>query len=520
MRFLITLVVLALFGSPAFAKAKSAVQAPSVFTGKLLTYEQLIALPKEKRMNYLKDMVDLLATMESFNNQYTVAEIERLQDFREQVVRLMQKLSLLPKAQAQQGGSASSVPAGTASGIPIWSVDKWTCGPRMVFDYSIRACLVKNWFGSTRYSRPGKGWLFRVSCPKDTQEVPHYMPESSACIPNANWALISPERREGIKKGGFLSPTFLRSMSPEEQRAEVLGGGITESPTSETQPAALTAPGAPAGDTAAPPRASGYPAIGSSVPPEATDLPAIVKCKSLSSADREIAISRFRGTEKYQGQDANVCIAGGFASSYATARKSPSTCKIVTEFVVKKGTPPVKVSCSSGQALCNPALFCVGGKNANGQFEPVPFCVERSGDRRNRPLTDSCAAKYAQIVDGKAPMMACKPIDPKLSAAKKREAQAQCEANKKVKPEVCDPKYLPPESDFRKTWEELVAQTQKLRDVWCGEEDFAALFCRECEIVSDKIYAMNKEATGSGAPEVRAPTAAPVVDPHPASIDR
>lgn len=514
MRFLITLIVLALLGSPAFAKSKAAAQAPSLFTGKLLSYEQLIALPKEKRMSYLKSMVDLLATMESFNNRYTVAELEGLRDFRDQVAQLMQKLSLLPEAQADELGNVPAPLPGVENIIPVQSGDKWTCERGAVFDYSVRACLTTNWYGSTRYSPRGKAGLFGTTCPQGTQEIPHYSVGSAACIPNANWALISPERREGINKGGFLSPTYLRSKTPEEQRAEVLGGVPSGDPAS-----GAPSPGAPSPDApSAPGAVAGVPTAPQS-DGTTNPNPTVGNCKSLSPAERATAISRFRSTAKYQGEDANICIAGGFASKYRTAQKRPGTCEYKRTLDLgggRKTTP-----CKADEALCNPVLFCVGGKNSQDQFEPVTFCVKRVGNRINRDITESCAAKHAKIIANQEPLLQCAPIDRRWSAAKKREARAACDAAKKVKGEACDPKYVPTDAEFKKIWEELVSQTQKLRDVWCGREDFAALFCRECEIVSDKIYAMNKEATGSGAPEVRAPAqGTPPVDPHPASIDR
>lgn len=516
MRFLITLVILALLGSPAFAKSKSAVQAPSVFTGKLLTYEQLIALPKEKRMKYLKNMVDLLATMESFNNRYTVAENSALRDFRDQVAQLMQMMSVLPEARADEF-TDTAPPVDVSKIIPAWNGAEWTCGRGAVFDYVMRACMVTNAAGYTNYTARSeaddgdKG----EPCPPNTKEVPHYRAGSVACIPNANWDLISTERRSGIEKRGFLSPGYLRSKPLDEQRAEVLGGVPSEDPASR----APKAPGAVAGDETPPPAV----AVGASnPPPAATDMPASVKCAPLNAADRQTAIDRYGATAPFQGVDANVCIAGGFASKYASAKKSPGTCEIKRALDLGGGRKTA--ACKSDEALCNPVLFCVGGKNAKNEFEPVTFCVKKVGDRFNRAITDSCATKYARKIANQEPLLECQPIDRKWSAAKKRAARAACDVAKKVKGEACDPKYLPADVEFKKIWEDLVTKTQKLRDVWCGNQDFAKLFCRECEVVSDKIYAMNKEATGSGAPEVRAPAqgapAAPVPDPHPASIER
>ena len=498
MRFLITLISFALLGSPAFAKTKAsgkadaAVQAPSLFTGELLTYEQLIELPKEKRMSYLKSMVDLLATMESFNDQYLVSGNSTLREFREQVAQLIQMMNVMPEASADEFGNVPPPAPSVGNIIPVLNGDKWTCGPGAVFDYSVRACLTTNWFGSTRYSPKGKAGLLGSTCPPETQQVPHYAPRSVACIPKANWNLISPERRAGIEKSGFLAEGYLRSKSLDEQRAEVLGGAPSENQaTPAPAPADPSAPGAVAGNPAA--------------PPSATDVPTSVRCAPLRGAERQAVIDRYSATEPFQGVDANVCIAGGFASKYATARKSPGTCEIPLSLDLgggRKTTP-----CRSDEALCNPVLFCVGGKNDKDQFEPITFCVKRVGERLNRDITDSCAAKYARKITNQEPLLDCKPIDRTWSAAKKRQARAACEAAKKVKGEACDPKFLPADVQFKKIWEDLVARTRKLRDVWCGNQDFAKLFCRECQIVNDKIYAMNKEATGSGAPEVPAPAA-------------
>jgi hypothetical protein len=520
MRILITLLLPALLAAPAFAKSKAKpaakmkakTEAPRIksdFTGKLLSYNELIRLPKAKRMTYMRRMVDLLSTMESFNNRYTVAERDQLREFREYVAYMMQMVSFLPEANADEFDDTPP-PVDVSKIIPAWNGFEWTCGRGAAFDYVMRACMVLNSSGQTTFTHKPDVQTAEdgEACPGGTHEVPHYRPWIVACIPDANWALIPAERKSGIEKKGFLPPSYLRNQSYEDQKRAILGGApypdmAPVPPAPEEGPS--HAAGEPTGDvgtgTSQPP---GQVGTGTSQPPgqvgtgtsepgnvgvgtsepaaaPATCEPATVACKALSAADRQTAISRFRSTAQYQGVSANVCIAGGFASKYTTTHKSPSTCDL------PKTLPGVPAKpCKNGEVLCNPALFCLGGKNKAGKFEPVMFCVKKKGDRKNLPITDSCAAKYAQMIAGTAPLIDGKPAS-------------------KGKAEACDPKYLPENAKFKKIWEDLVAGTQKLRDVWCGNQDFAALFCRECEIVNDKIYAMNKEATGTGCPEVRAP---------------
>lgn len=550
MRFLLALLLSAFFAVPTFAKAKNprspSPREMSKFTGDLLTYQQLVELSPKKRAKYISRMVDLLATMESFNNQYSVAELEKMRGMREQIAFLLQMISFLPEAHADGDDFDDTPPAVDVSRIvPAHNGFEWTCGRGATFDLAVGACLATNSAGLTQFmpanaEAPGAEV---ERCPSGTHEIPHYRPGSAACIPNANWAVMPADRKAKIEQKNFESPRVLRAMSLEQQRRAIMGSATSSpgaarpagDPEERTPaPSAVTPggaaggatptrpdqePAAPGGATPARPNAEpGAPAppvaAGTSEPARApTCEPAPTACKSLSAADRTTAINRFRSTADYQGVNANICIAGGFASKYKTAEKKPSTCEIKRGLDLANGKK--SSTCSADEALCNPVLFCVAAKDGQGKLAPATVCVKRAGDRANRPLTDACAAKYQKVLNHQEPLFTCK-VDPKLKGEAKRKAEQRCAAARAIKGERCDPAKLALDGEFKKVWDDLIEQTKTLRDVWCGKSDFAALFCRECEIVNDKIYAMNKEATGTGCPEVRTPArTAPAPTPAP-----
>ncbi len=595
MRLLITILTLAMLSSPTHAKPKSKTAAkhktaahakPSVFTGKLLSYQALVRLPKAKRMRYLRDTIELLATMESFNNKYTVAERSQLRELQEQVAQLMNMVQILPEAKADEYDDDGAPAVDIAAIVPFHKNNRWTCGEGAKFDSVFRTCVVMNNAGLTAFSPASSSEEGAIKCPAGSKEVPHYRGESVACVPNAAWARLSSTRKAALEAKNFELPRSFHAQTFEQQRLAVLGGpngsappvaptapasqapvapatpqpvdagdattiGAGDVPTitpsgrmaetltpqdvpvigadGEPAPAQPSAPNAsaPANETAAPADPPTPPTERAATPPAAapapaaeTCEPAVHACKKLTAAERETAINRFRTSEPYQGVDANICVAGGFASKYRGNKKEAGNCEVQSSILLGNGR--MTAPCAADEALCNPVLFCVGAKNPEQKFENVTFCVKKKGNRMNREITDACASKYAKMVGG--PLFECAKVDPKATAAQKRKAKAACDASKKIKGEACDPAYMPGDINFKKVWEELTAATVKLRDVWCGKLDFAALFCRECEIVNDQIYAMNKNAINKGCEDV-APgrsrslteTAPPVTPQAPAS---
>ncbi len=516
MRFLFALILCVMIGAPALAAENANSGAGSKFTGELLNFEQLIRLPKERRMQYLRDMVDLLATMEKFNNQYITAEVDQMRQLREQYAQMIQMFELMPAAHAD--GEVVDL----RNIVPVRKDGKWDCGTAAEYDSWVGACLVFNKKGSKRftpssYAQKKPGFLGRIAgaisrapeyCPEGTHEIPRFENGNAACVPDANWAQFSEKRKEETAKQAFLDRDYrlARDQALEQQdKLNAATGSQTKSNSASTRdittdpatPAAEKKPDANAAVTPPPTRP-----IAAEVTPAAPSdqcKPAIQECKSLSGQKRKEAIANFRRTKEFKGRDANVCIAGGFASKYTTSRKTRGTCEIKRSF---SSSPGVRTKpCEPNQALCNPVLFCLGGRDVanNANFVPVSICVDRKPgeDKKNLPLTSACAEKYKSILEGKQPMLTDCKVDPKLTGKAKSEAEKKCAERRETKAVECDPEYVPGGA-AKAIWDDLVQETKKLRDVWCGWEEFTALFCRECQIVNDKIYYMNKKATGSG----------------------
>lgn len=493
----------------------------SAFSGELLSYNQLRKLSREKRMKYLRDTVELLSMMESFNGQYVVADNAKIDEMREQVAQLIRLMQLLPEAEAEAGNGTT--PFQVKDIIPAWTGTGWSCGPGAQFDIRAGACFVQRGYFTDFSLRPADSEGENnndIYCPPGTKEVPHNTAVGrAACIPQANWALLSPERRQAIQKG---SPNFgLLNQSPEEQKKQVLGPSRksilavapqpnappVSAPQQQEQPQAVTTAATETpGESTAP--AASEPAA---PPNQEQCLPAYKTCDQVKN--REELITRFRSTNKYKDIDANVCAAAGFLSSYRGSIKKPSNCSIPTEYVFTQTLPDGKkksatLTCNSpNKVICNPALFCLVAKVEDKAGQPkdtlITLCADRKGDSKNLPLTENCAQKYKSMLDGET-------VDYKdenqfrgLKGKALEAARAKVKRNydliNKSKREACDPEEMAKNSIFKESWTELIEKTKKLRDVWCRDNsDFAALFCRECQIVNDQIYKMNKDATGSG----------------------
>jgi len=502
MRLLLALFVTATVCWPALAKSKKSKPAPAPkFSGELLSYSQLMALTKPKRMAYIEGVVEILILMENFNSKYTTAQRSKMQKVREQFAGLLQMVRLFPEAFAEDGPGTEAIDFSKI--VPNYNGqnNEWSCPAGAVFEYAFGACLVKD---------PKYGYTyFEGECPKGTKQVPHILKGTNACIPETNWTLIPPERQQAIEKTNLPPPSQLRVAPPEQQAQMILG---TQSAPGAAAPSgggrvnsATLAPAATGVEPAAPPATAAPPVTGADTPASAKApvcVPAVKACKQLSDADRETAIGRFRATAKYQDEDANVCVSGGFLSKYHGGKKIPSNCEVPRQLTFKNGlkTP----LCASDEALCNPVLFCLGAKppKKDAKFQPITFCAKKTGDRKNYEITASCASTYKDMLDGK------RKRDPKT-----RKLLDLVKGAPGVKPEKCDPESLANELPIKDDWDEMIANTKKLRDVWCGESDFAALFCNECAIINDKIYKLNKDATESGCPEQTVAGARPAAAP-------
>ncbi len=509
MRLIFSLLIGAMISLPVAAAPKQ----KSQFNGKFLTFSQLSALPKAKRMRYIHDLTELMVLMEKYNSQYEVAGGPSLQDLREQIAFLEQAFAFLPQAEARV---ASWRDLDKTKGIPAWNGRDWECPDGYEFNGSVPGCIRVSTAGSTMFP---SSKLEGGGCPAGLVEIPHPDERDKtvrACMDPRNWAALLPERRSAIleDKGAWLNPNGFWYQEFQDQKEVVLGGlnhpsaSGSANPTVAGSPAA-TAPASAGGAAAAPsggaapaaPAAGGVAVVPAPATPAAPAAPAakpaeaakptvkpapqvadkcIPEVTSCEAADANTAaISRFRKTAKYNGVDANKCIAGGFLSKYAKPTKQIGTCEIKTKITLGKGS----FSCDPGEALCNPVLFCHTAKGKGTKERPMFFCIDRKKFRgtSNPQLTAECAREF--------------------SARIKKKGLVDGAPNEI--PQACDPKDVKLSAGIQEDWNEMVKNMEDMNKVWCaGTADFAALFCRECQVISSKIYAMNKRATGSGcAPE-------------------
>lgn len=506
MRLVITLAVTAMMAIPAFAKpSKPTRSAKSQFNGKLLTYNQLMSLSKAKRQQYIRDLTELLVYFESFNSKHEVAQLEMIKKIREQIAMLSPVLAVLPQAEAASSeyeDDKSKYPADISKCEAVHDGNYWNCGEACRFDSAAMTCVVDptymNWDNSKGITSALTGYLSKT-CPKGSEPVPSYLGNGAKlCIPEASWKTIDAGRKEVLAKGeGFVSPANFRKHTKEQQYAMIHGveAAKKEKEQNELNNARAVEEHKSQKDKPVNPAIAGTKE--EPAKPQDKCEPIAMDCKALKPADLKAARERFQKVASVEGIDGNICIAGGFPSRYSTATKEPGTCEVNA---LKKKYEAITGGCEKGtdgkekKALCNPVLFCLGfeseGEDKKKEFNPLSFCVNPEGGNAN--ITNTCAEEYncalqgMRYRDGK-----CRKGIPVIPGAE----------NKDKIPRACDISEMDiPASEM---WQELVRATEQLRDVWCNKsEDFKMLFCRECEIVNDKIYTMNKKVTGSGcAPE-------------------
>lgn len=547
MRLIIALFAGVMLSQPLFAAPKKkpapVKRVKSAFEAKLLTFNQLAALPKAKREQYVRDVIKLILTMERANSHYEVADNGMsLDELKYKFATMQQWLQFLPEAEAREYQRTHQ---SNGSGVMLWDGSSWTCGAGYEVDLSVPGCLKLNDDGTTMFSSPE---LQKGKCGAGIQEIPHPDPSSvkvysgvkiqyKGCMSTAGWEKLAPERRAAILRSGpdfdpWLDPNAFMRDTLENQKEIAYGGanGVAPGESSNSgvagaadsaAPAASSAPTAPAPAPSAPDAATATPVAppATAAPattaapaeekpaaappkkdkPEVTEedpkadkcIPEPTTCDDPTDAKakkkHEDAIARFRKTAKFDGLDANICIAGGFPSKYESARKDAGTCKPVYSWGPGH--------CKENEVLCNPVLFCHTAKNEQGKARPQWFCVSKkdSSGQANPQWTAACAGELQARLKKKQKYA--------FVYGKKDASGKVKKFTKMSEPQVaesCDPSDMKV-GGFQEEWNKLVAALEQLVNVWCGKnEDFKALFCRECQIVTSQIYTMTKKATGDG----------------------
>lgn len=459
-----------------FALGSSAVFAAPQKGKMFLSWNELSRLSRAQRMEYVRGVAELAAAMEDAQSSYEVSSNYSLDEVKEYFAELQEMLSVLPEAQAQSD-SAPSTPA-VSSAVPYWDKEKfqkegvgWNCKGALKFEIGIGTCVfTMNWSGA-----PTPFYPTEQTCPNGSQRLAARPPNDGAyCVPADSWNALSENSREFLKKGGEYTPEQFVGLDQKQTSDQVLGSLPSAQlqtqlgAGSESQPPAKVAP------ATEPPLANPAPKeekIAPAPKPVKCEPPKFSCSESMDPKEKAKLISSFRNN---RGDDANVCIYGGFFSKYATNRKKVGTCSPVRKF-----PPSNKNGCTRrGQVLCNPALFCVGAPDPNAPdkvINPKVICGQRG-----KNATASCEKQYQELV-----------------AKGKYETKDNKGKLRSYKVQACDPvkemsDSIPPAA--RQDWDELVAAMQSKYQRWClGDEGFAALFCKECTIMSEKIHALNSK---------------------------
>ena len=385
---------------------------------------------------------------------------------------------------------------------PVFNGNEWICGPGLTFDRWAGTCLLNNPTGATNFDAAGIG---QNLCPVGLgfTEVPWtnggapgqaWVSTQRTCVPKGSYDRLG-ARQADVRNGKWLAPDFFQTQSMEVQTAAVnaappivadpittvdsgTGNGATDlAGDAETAEAATPAADAPV---------EGQPAA--ETPAAATCTPPVLKCEAVTDqAEIDAAIARFRSNGR---TDDAICVSGAFLSKYKGGTKVAGGCEITTKLPYTERFGDKQPKCGAGGVMCNPVAFCMSDtKTVRGKEMDIPlvFCVDKpSSTNRNSPITERCNTEYARMLEGKDW------VDKNGQTHADQIVPGGAEM-KGVKPKKCDAfdfKELPIQDE----WNKMVTDTENLVRNWCANDkhdDLQVLFCRECQILTAKIWAMN-----------------------------
>jgi hypothetical protein len=262
----------------------------------------------------------------------------------------------------------------------------------------------------------------------------------------------------------------------------------------------------------APPAEKAEAAAAASAPAPACVAPGDLQCKKIPDTPEGRAAKKKMIGDFRKSSNRKECIVSGFFSSYKNGENRPGNCDIKYSF--PKDQAEHKISCTNGKALCNPLLFCLGvdlkiskdGKDET-RFIPDQVCV-----KPGQNMTAECEQIYQQKMGGEALDLV------KLKKVNKR----LYESARKEKARACDPEADLKDFAFKDEFDNLKKSIEtKYRDLCSGDLNFQALFCKECEVIGQHIFAMNEKTghNGCGDPLTGASRADQGASGQPAGTD-
>ena len=503
MRLLITLFMTMSFSFAAQAKPAAK------FEGRILSYQSLMKLTSKKRMQYMHDLAELLAVMEKAQTRFEVADNTAIEDLKEQIAFLMKEMALMPEASA--ANEVVAAPAGQPySLVPRWSGSGWTCvGANTAFDPTLGTCALQRRSGlrqtPTFWHSPGTG---PKGCPPNlTMAVRQGRNGSPKCIPMEAWEALSADQQFRLKKGNWFPSDFFEGETADSTQHITQGRGEHRPDGSLIRPTGR--PGAPDEPVVGGPP---VPAPIVAVEPARPTAPVVqcvkptFNCSSLEDGAKNDLIGKFR-----RNKASNVCVAGGYFSTYKSDRKQVGTCNLQREFKFASGGS--KKCDGPNQAMCNPTVFCLGLK----VDDKVRNLMKTDPTVK---LTDAIIAKHAVDVEGSPDKL----MQVFLCAKVGQDLTDQCnqELDKHIKGEKAVPGMGKGESyvacdaakvkgvAIQNEWDILRKGVQESYKNWCtnNQAEFTALFCKECQIIAERIMAMNDAATGQPCAAAPAPATA------------
>ncbi len=463
-------------------KAKVTPAAPS-FRGKLLTFRQLVRVPRPKRQAYLKGVAELVALIEQQQKNYRVASLEPDGSVSKSIQKLMAGSSIWPLAFAD----TKSIQ------VPVWNATRkvWECPAQGIsFSYQVGTCVTLRKQGKYQTSLYKKG-----SCPVNTVPVVSDKVGYSQCVPHESIELMPIKRQQDLMIGlGRLSASDYAGKSKDETKVWVdpeLRGEAKWGGSSQGQAAAKL--DMQEGDETFTEGQSDIEG-GSVQTAEVTAAnrcePAALKCAEMTQEERDKGIAKFRSITGSH----STCVSGGFFSRYQPGReRKVGGCEILKDF---PSSEQPMISCQSGTALCNPVLFCQGqlvdsdkaGGGTTKTFQPFAICVERGEN-----ITRDCLAEYDKnIKAGKVEF-----TEPGKSNSVVVEELKACDSftdtfkNHSELTEEDQKLSLP----VKEAWEDIASNIEQHYLKYCvNDPDFLTMFCSECDIIGRRIAELNKSA--------------------------
>ncbi len=312
-------------------------------------------------------------------------------------------------------------------------------------------------------------------------------------------------------------------------------------------------PGDVSGPAAAAPVAPAAPAAPVAPAPSTCKFEAL-SCQELNPRQRQSLIDRFR-----KDRNANMCVAGGyFTSKNQRPQRGKGSCELVTEFKSSATAAPKKCGKekdASGvmrdTAMCNPAVFCVGLKiNAQARNKMKADMTAANGPRRQAALAEKQKQLGRALTPAEIDEVTGGLVDAQLKSVEGSTENIQtltyCAPKSQTMTKSCDsilkdhlegrrgvPGYTGPGFEYtqcdpskikgfalQNEWDDLAKKTLDQYKAICKgattNANFRALFCEECNVIGERIFAANQRAVGTGCSDA---SPAPAARPAPGSSE-